>query len=294
MTTQALPTAAAALASPRHARKINWKVLIGLIVVLGMLLLAPLGPLLVSSNGLRLGTTLPNQAPSWAHLLGTEATGRDLLTLMVYGAPVSLEIGLIAGGVGTLVGAIFGLVSGYYRGPADVVIRGATDVMLGIPQLAVLVVISSLFGTTTISMMALIIAIFSWPLPARAIRAQALSMREQGFVSMSKLSGRSGVEIMFLEMLPNLLPYVMAGFVGSVSGGILASVGLQLLGLGQFSTPSLGLILQTAFGEGAILRGMWWWWFPPTIVLALLFVALFLISMGLDEIANPRLRGTES
>jgi len=99
---------------------------------------------------------------------------------------------------------------------------------------------------------------------------------------------------MFLEIAPNLLTYIMAGFVGAVSGGILTSVGLQLLGLGQFTTPTLALILETAFETGALLRGLWWWWAPPTIALALLFFGLFLISMALDELANPRLRGTIS
>ncbi|MDB5076093.1 MAG: putative transporter permease protein [Chloroflexi bacterium] len=108
---------------------------------------------------------------------------------------------------------------------------------------------------------------------------------------MCKLSGRSGFQIMFLEILPNLLPYLLAGFVGSVYGGIVASVGLQLLGLGQFTMPTLGLIMQTALGEGAIPRGMWWW-SPPTVVLVLVFSALLIIRIGLDEVANPRLRGT--
>ncbi|MDB5059004.1 MAG: binding-protein-dependent transport system inner rane component [Chloroflexi bacterium] len=272
-------------------RTINWKPAVGLLLALGPLVLGLVGRLVISQQGLRLGMSLPDQPPSRDHLLGTESTGRDLLAMVVYGTPTSLEIGLIAGGVGTVFGAIFGLVSGYYRGVVDVLFRGAADVMLGIPSLAVLIVISSLMGQTTVEAMALIIANISWPGPARAIRAQVLSLREQSFVSMCKLSGRSGFRIMFQEILPNLLPYVLAGFVGSVYGGIVASVGLQLLGLGQFTMPTLGLIMQTALGEGAIPRGMWWW-SPPTVVLVLVFSALFLISIGLDEVANPRLRGT--
>ncbi len=272
----------------------NWKLAVGLTLILGMLLIGLVAPLWVPRSGLRVGAAMINLPPSAEHWLGTEAGGRDLLAMMIYGTPISLEIGLIAGAVGTVVGTILGIVSGYYRGPLDNIVRGAADVALGIPSLAVLVVIASLMGVTTIEVMALVIALFSWPVPTRTIRSQTLTLREQGFVSMSKLSGRSDLQIMFLEIAPNLLTYIMAGFVGAVSGGILTSVGLQLLGLGQFTTPTLALILETAFETGALLRGLWWWWAPPTIALALLFFGLFLISMALDELANPRLRGTIS
>ena len=97
---------------------------------------------------------------------------------------------------------------------------------------------------------------------------------------------------MFVEILPNLLPYIAAGFVGAVSGGILASVGIQLLGLGPLLIPNLGMILQFAMNSGAIYQGMWWWWGPPALTLILLFVGLFLISMAFDQFANPRLKMT--
>jgi peptide/nickel transport system permease protein len=119
-------------------------------------------------------------------------------------------------------------------------------------------------------------------------------MREQAFVKLSKLSGRSNMEIIVLDLLPNLLPYIAAGFVSSVSGAILASVGLNILGIGPIDQPTLGLILQNAFTAAALLRGMWWWWLPPAIVLVALFIGLYLISMSLDEIANPRLKGNQS
>ena len=92
------------------------------------------------------------------------------------------------------------------------------------------------------------------------------------------------------ELLPNLLPFIFASFVGAVSAGILASVGLQLLGLGPRLTPTLGLMLEESFSSGALVRGLWWWWGAPTLILCLLFIGLFLISVGLDDIANPRLR----
>jgi len=293
----AAPSIAAASVPQRiQARRwrVNWTLVIGLVMVLGPTLLGLAAPMLVDRQGLRLGTFDPLLIPSAHHLLGTDPTGRDIFAMVAYGTPTTLEIGLIAGGVGTVVGTLLGLISGYYRGPLDTVLRLAADIALGIPSLAILVVIAAVVGSTSLETMALIIAAFAWPAPTRAVRAQVLSLREQGYVSMSKLSGRNDGEIIVLEILPNLLPYVMAGFVGAVSGGILASVGLQLLGLGQLGTVTLGLILQAAFQTAALSRGLWWWWTPPTVMLMLLFMGLFLISIALDEIANPRLKGLNS
>jgi peptide/nickel transport system permease protein len=139
-------------------------------------------------------------------------------------------------------------------------------------------------------MTAMIVALLAWAGPARTIRAQTLSMRERQYIPMAKLSAASDPEIIFRQILPNLLPYIAAGFVDAVSGSILAAVGIQLLGLGPLLVPNLGMILQFAFNSGAIYQGMWWWWGPPALILMLLFVGLFLISTALDQLANPRLR----
>ncbi len=160
--------------------------------------------------------------------------------MIVHGALPTLEIGLLAGGIGTVLGVVLGLVSGYVRGPLDALIRSAADVALTIPALAVLVVLAALLRTQSIELMALIVGLLAWPYPTRAIRAQTLTLRERGFVTLAVLSGRNAVETVFLEILPNLLPYVTASLVGAVSGGIMVSVGLQLLGLGPITTPDDG------------------------------------------------------
>lgn len=268
----------------------NWQLATGLTTVLVLVLLGLLGPLVLGSEGLTLGSAPFSRPPTSRNLLGSDAQGRDVLTFLVHAIRPTLTIGLIAGGVGTLLGATLGLLSGFLRGPTDSVIRTAADVAMNIPGLVVLIVLASLVRTTSVELMALVVASLAWPFPTRSIRAQTLSLREQAFVQLARLSGRGEVEIAFREILPNLLPYIIAGFVGSVSGGILASVGLQLLGLGPRLTPTLGLMLEESFSSGALVRGLWWWWGTPTLVLCLLFLGLFLISMGLDDFANPRLR----
>jgi len=268
----------------------SWKFDVGLALVLALILFSAIGALFVDYEKTTVGWGEFSKPPSLKYPLGTDNVGRDIFALMVYGIPPSLEIGLIAAGVGTIVGTILGLTAGYMGGRVDTVIRTVADIVLTIPSLMILIVLASFLRTTTIEMTALIVAIFAWAGPTRSVRAQTLSLRERAFIPLAKLSGQGDFEIIIKQILPNLLPYTMAGFVGGVAGGILASVGIQLLGLGPLFTPNLGMILQYAFNGTALFRNMWWWWGPPTLALMMLFIGLFLISTALDEFANPRLR----
>jgi peptide/nickel transport system permease protein len=269
----------------------NWKLTVGVALIGILLIFSIVGSLRIPFKETRVGFGDFSKAPSAEYPLGTDNVGRDMLALMVHGIHPSLKIGLIAGILGTAVGTVLGLVAGYSGGVLDTVVSTAADIMLTIPALMILIVLASYLRTTTIELTALIIALFAWAGPTRLIRSQALSLRERPFVPLAKLSGQGDFEIAIRQILPNLLPYVMAGFVGSVSGAILASVGIQLLGLGPLLTPNLGMILNSAFTGAALFRNMWWWWGPPALALIILFVGLFLISIALDEYSNPRLRG---
>ena len=253
----------------------NWKLSLGLALLLGLLLFSFIGRFFVDYSQTEVVSAPFKQPPSAAYPLGTDNAGRNIFALMVYGIPPTLQIGLI---------------SGYYRGFWDTVIRSAADITLTIPALLILVVVASYFRTTTITVTGLIIGVFAWAGPTRAIRAQTLTLRERAFVRVAKISGQRDMQIIVREILPNLLPYIAAGLVGSVLGGIGAAVGIQLLGLGPLFTPNLGMMLQYAFTGSALYQGMWWWWGPPSLALVILFISLFLISLALDEVANPRLR----
>ncbi|MBI5670322.1 MAG: ABC transporter permease [Chloroflexi bacterium] len=230
------------------------------------------------------------QAGTWEHPLGTENSGRDMLALMIVGAPNSFMVGVIAATVGMSVGIILGFSAGFLGGRVDDVIRLLSDVSITIPALMVLIVIQALLKQIELTTMALLIALFAWPSPTRLIRGQVLSMRESGYVLMAKLSGASSFDIMFKEILPNLLPYLAASFIGNTTGAILAAIGLEVLGLGPQRVPTLGGTIYFAIEGAALLRNMWWWWGLPTLTLAIMFIGLLLINLGLDEIANPRLR----
>lgn len=275
----------------------NRKLIAGAVVVGLVLFGTLLGRLLWDTSLARAASVPLNLPPFWidggssAYPLGTENAGRDMLALIVVGGPTTLRIGLIVAAISMVIGVILGFVAGYLGGRIDAVIRILSDTALTIPTLAIMVVIAAYVPEMSATTMALIIAVFAWAGPTRVIRAQVLSMREQGYVRMARLSALSNSDIMFKEMLPNLLPYLAASFIGGMSGGILAAVGLEALGLGPQRVPTLGMIVSQAIEGSAILRGMWWWWGIPAIILMVIFIGLFLIAIGLDEIANPRLRG---
>ena len=115
-------------------------------------------------------------------------------------------------------------------------------------------------------------------------------MREHAYVEVAQLSGMSGAGIIFFELLPNLLPYLAATLVGAVSSAILASIGLEVLGLGPIDSPTLGMTLYWVNFNAAMINGWWWWWTAPTVIILTVFLGLFFLTVGLDEIANPRLR----
>jgi peptide/nickel transport system permease protein len=213
------------------------------------------------------------------------------LPVLIVGAPRTLEIGLIAGTVGVLLGTLLGFTAGYFGGVTDSIIRSVADVALSVPSLAVLVVIASVISSElSPEIMALVVASLAWMYPTRTIRSQVLTMRERAYVEVARLSGFSDLEIIFKELIPNLLPYLAASFVGAVSAAVLAAIGLEVLGLGPQSEPTLGMTIFWANYYGALLRGMWWWWAPPVVIIIVLFIGLFLIAAGLDELANPRVR----
>jgi peptide/nickel transport system permease protein len=163
-------------------------------------------------------------------------------------------------------------------------------VTITIPSILVLIVIQSVIPRIEITLMAVLISLFAWPGPTRVIRAQVLSMKQSGYVLMARLSGAPTRDIMFKEMMPNLLPYLAASFIGNTAGAIIAAIGLEVLGLGPQRVPSLGVTIFFSINAAAILQQMWWWWGLPTIMLIIIFIGLLLINLGLDEVANPRLR----
>jgi peptide/nickel transport system permease protein len=264
---------------------------VGLLLLLTLALFVIIGHLTVDTVQFRPLSVRPLQSPSLALPFGSDKQGRNLYAVMVEGTPLTLRIGLLAGVIGVAIGATMGLLAGYYGGWIDNVIRVIVDVGLTIPGLLILIIIAMrVRGGLTVDQMALVVGLLAWLFPARTIRSQVLTLKQRGFVQVARLSGMSNPEVIVKELLPNLLPYLGASLVGAVSAAILASIGLEVLGLGPFEAPTLGMTIYWVNYNAAIINGWWWWWVPPIIVIAILFIGLFSVAVGLDEIANPRVR----
>ena len=296
-------------ADKRQARRIkrfdnpwlNPKLIWGAGLLLGIVLVGIVGRFLwdldlvfTGSSALKLPPVgfenLRGQQGALANPLGTDGGGRDLLALIIVGAPNTLFVGLLASLIGMSIGISLGFSAGFLGGRTDDVIRVGADVMITIPPLLILVVFQSAFGDVSLTMMALLIAGFVWQSPTRLIRAQVLSMKQSGYVQMAQLSGASTSHIMFREMMPNLVPYLFGSFIASVTTSIVTAVGLEVLGLGPQRIPTLGRTIYEAINAGALIQNLWWWWGIPTLLLAVIFIGLLLMNLGLDEVSNPRLR----
>jgi peptide/nickel transport system permease protein len=300
--TAAAVAVAAVPAAPRtgargvvRALRRNPSFIFGLVLIVGLIAFAVIGRVFAGWNDAFPLSAPPSMPPDGEWIFGTDADGRDLFAVIVYGTLLTLKIGVIAGCLGLGIGTTLAFIAAYHGGWLDAVMRVAVDVLLTIPTLLVLVVIASVIhrsvNTTTIG---IIIALLAWREPARQIRSQVLVMREAQYVKLAILNGASAVRIIFLEMMPNLLPFLGANLVVAISQAVLASIGLEALGLGSPSEPTLGQTIYWMMNESAFMLGLWWWIIEPIAILIILFVGLFLLTAGLDEIANPRLRRAEA
>jgi peptide/nickel transport system permease protein len=269
--------------------RISGTLMLGVSILLIIVLISVIGPFFVDAHNAQVGAVLPRRPPSGQFLLGTDSQGRDMLTLLIYGTPNTLKMGLIAGFIGVGLGLVFGLLAGNFGGIIDGIIRIVADALLTVPAIAILVIIAGNVDRMTTTIMALVVASLSWMFTTRTIRAQVLTIRERSYVEVARVNGESALEILFREIMPNLLPFVVASFVGTVGSAILAVIGLEALGLGALSETTLGNTIYWSQQSAAVLRGYWWWWSPPIVVIALIFLGLFLTSVGFDRFANPKL-----
>jgi len=282
------------LAALQYLRR-NIPLSAGLIIFIFFIAFSSIGALFIDDNAAYpLGATA-GQAPSWEYPFGTDGQGRDLFAVAVFGIWETLRIGVIAGAIGMGFGTFLGFSSAFFGGWYDLIVRWVVDVLLTVPSLLILIVVASSIDNKsfTLTSMAFVIALTAWMGPARTIRSQVLTLRERSYVMMARLNGMNSWGIIFRELLPNLLPYLGASLVGSVTGSIFASVGLPALGLGPLREPTIGVTIYWAMNQNALLREMWWWLMMPVVTIILMFVMLFMISAGLDELANPRVRRSE-
>mgnify|MGYP001165996396 FL=1 len=276
----------------------NPKLISGIILLVLLVGVAVFGPVLAQralfadENPLGRGEFRPFQLPSPEHPLGTDGDGRDGLMVFLSSMLPSFVIGFIAGLVATSLGVLIGFTAGYSTGRLDTLFRIGIDMVLVIPTLPLLLILAVYIDRWNLGRLALILGIFSWPFSARVIRAQVQSLRERRYIDLARLSGANTAEIIFLEILPALLPYIAFFLSAGMVGAMLAEAGLLFIGLGGSGLPTLGFMIAKGLREGVIGVGLLGQMFLPAATLILTFLALNLIGLGLDEIFNPRLRTT--
>ncbi len=268
----------------------NKKVIIGIVLFSLIILLGIFGPMMTSYDYEEFAGAayLP---PSADHYFGTTIMGKDVFTRTVLGLRTTIGVGLLAGTIATLFGCLVGFVSGYYSGKfIDELLMMMTNITLVFPSLALLIIISAFLEVRGIFVLAFIVSLTAWPWTARAVRSQTLSLRNEEYVNLSRISSLNVLRILKEDIAANMFSYVFMVFILQFNGTILAAVGLEFLGLGPTQGISLGMVMQNAVLWNGIQLGMWWWGIIPGLLLTIMVTSLYFINTGLDEVFNPRLR----
>ena len=276
----------------------NTSIVAGTIMLILIVMVALAGPSLLDSllfpgeRPLMRGSYRPYQLDSVEHPIGTDGDGRDGLSVFVASIWPSMQIGIIAGATATGLGVVIGFIAGYATGRLDTLLRILIDMVLVIPTLPLLLMLAAYIERWDLYKLSLILGLFGWSFVARVIRPQVQSLRERSYVDLAVLSGENALEIIFLELLPPLLPYIGYVFSLSIVGSMLAEAGLQIIGLGAGGLPTLGFMIAKGFRESVIAIGLLGQMLLPAGALIYVFLALNLINTGLDEVFNPRLQTT--
>ncbi|MFJ4837496.1 MULTISPECIES: ABC transporter permease [unclassified Streptomyces] len=230
-----------------------------------------------------------NKPPSTGHLLGTTASGEDVLAQVIAGSRGSLLVGVVSALIGTGLAIVFGVTAGFFGGWVDTVLNFVTNLFIVMPVFALTLVVAGYAENISAPAIAVIVGVFGWAGGARTLRAQTLSLRNRDFAHAARMLGESRLRMVFVEVFPLLSGWVFAMFLHALIGGVLAEAGLAFLGVSDLNNPSWGTMIQNAQEQNAILNGQWWWFVPPGLCIAALGTATGLINFGIDEIANPRL-----
>ena len=264
--------------------------LLGLAILIFFALVAILAPLLFPRSALEVtqATGEPFSPPSLEYPLGTDDTGRSVLALVVWGARVSLTVGLAATVIAMVIGTSVGIASGHYRGLFGGTLDRVTDWFLVIPYLPLAIVLATVLGKSTLNII-IVIGVTSWPSTARLIRAQTLAIESRPYLERAKALGGGNVHQMTKHVLPNVMPLVLANTTLAVSLCILAETTLSFLGLSDPLTVSWGSILEEGFASGAISQDAWWVLAPPGLCVVLVVLAFNLVGRATEDILDPRL-----
>jgi peptide/nickel transport system permease protein len=271
-------------------REINKKGIAGMVVLMGLVILALLAPIIAPSDPQEMtGVDEIMLPPSLDHWLGTDEIGRDLLTLILYGARISLLVGFSCAIISIIIGSVIGLAAGYFGGRIDDILMRLTDLFVVIPRLPLVLITVAVLGPSLVNTV-LVIGVLIWAGTARIIRVQTLSMKKRLFVERARSLGASHLHIIRRHILPNVMPLVFANTVLVIATSIYLESTVSFLGLGDPTHVSWGMVLHYAFVSVALTYGAYWYVIPPGIMIVLTVLSFTMCGYALDEVLNPKLR----
>ncbi len=267
--------------------KRNWLAFGGGLLVLAVFVIAVFAPLIAPYDPSKIDIKNILVGPSSQHLFGTDDLGRDVLSRMIWGSRVSLEVGFVAIGIATIIGILLGAISGFYGGYTDSAIMRAVDIMLSIPTIFLILAVVAILEPSIFNIM-VVIGLTSWTEPARLVRAEFISIKEREFVTAARALGASDSRIIFRHILPNGLSPILVSATMGIGGAILIESALSFLGLGvQPPTPSWGSLLSSGKDNIEIA---WWLSAFPGLAILITVLGYNLLGEGIRDALDPRQR----
>jgi peptide/nickel transport system permease protein len=270
----------------------NRLAVLGAGIIGAMVLFCFLGPVVYSTNQTSTQTALlfstQNAGPSWHHLLGTDQSGFDVFGRIMYGGRVSLEVGFAAAAIATVVGVLFGAISGFFGGWVDALMMRVVDVLLSVPILFLVIVLAVIFHPS-LTILILVIGLTAWLVPARLVRGETLSLRVREYVLAVRVMGGSNTRIVLRHIIPNTIGTIIVNATFQVADAILLLAALGFIGLGV-PAPLTDWGSMLADGVNAALVGYWWQIYPAGIAIVLVVVAFNFVGDALRDAFEVRLQ----
>jgi peptide/nickel transport system permease protein len=281
--------------TPLRIIKSDWRATVGILILVGFVFVGTVGPLLVEQPTIGQYGSYLNPFQSWAYPLGTDGFGQPILPQLILATPNMLKMAFAGAGLAVALGTVVGTMAGYKGGRADSLLMSLTDIMLTIPGLPLIVILVAIFPEIGSNpyLIGFLLAIDNWPGLARALRSQVLTIRTESYVEAGHAIGRSSGEILWDDIVPQMMPYITVNSATAARRVIFESVGLYFIGILPSTTFNWGVMMNYAFQQGAAvsnpsLSGHWLYF--PILVLLIFSLGLILLSQGMDRIFNPRLR----